>query len=1717
MFTPVSRPRAMPRAAARPRSASRGSPGSARSMSGLLGRLALLLAGIAVMPAFGVGETSTASGQASFIAGVENPAAGGTMCLPAPSGATCGGGGPASQSDVGNGGVDVGAGNPINITNGNKYQREVDLAALPGVLGLEIVRHYNSASSTVRSREGLLGRGWRLSYETTLRADRDAIRIVQADGNRTTFTCKGSAPATCLAADPARGLVERHQSARGETYRWRWSHGEAAGRILDFDGKGRLTRILAPTGEFVSLLYDTRGSLRRVIDPQGRALDLHYHERTAGEAATPLPMVARIASPVGSFRYRYGVDAPAASPADEDAVTRRARRSLLVAVIGPGPDESSAVRLYHHEDLRHPTLLTGISLDAPEVGGQRVTTRLSAYAYDEDGRAVLSATGPIRTDTASPRGSGRGIRLTFQSAPRPGAAGTVQLTDDNGATTTYRIGLVGGSYRLLESRGAGCSGCPPANRRYGYDALGRLTQTTMLDAASGQPRQTLTLMRDALGRILQVTALYHGAGSRRAPRLVQRYEYAGDDGRPVLIARPSVVEGQEHRISLTYNALGQLVQMREAGFEPVDEQGRAVAAGRPIERSTSLRYTRINGRSLLAEIDGPLPNGPGASPADSDITRLQYDAGGNWLQSVTHPMALVEHFERDEVGRVIAHTPVDGVRIRFLLDHGGFPVRWQRADAVVHIERDALGRPIRIESPDGEIQHLGYEGSNGLGAMVSNIGGGAWLPREHLSPGSSRAGLVPQDAEPTAETPGTTRHWPGLQRWLDDFGRVQAMRTDATGLEHYRHDAAGRIIERRFADGRVWRWSRDAAGRIVAHTMQGTAEGDIVTTTLHHAGARLVRIEHPTEIETFTHDDAGRIRTHIVDRPPMRAGNPGLHYRESYAFDAADRVIRHFLPEGGELRYEWGKGRQLRGIAWMDGALQLTRLLSPLPVPSTVPSTAPSTVQAAARPARSESPRRQPDDAIARGGYRLGNGVEVRFGLGADGRLRDLAHHLPPTPPAGSWPDWIASAHAGESIPGLAPAADFGADHGELIDGWRYGYDAAGRIAQRFDRRRALPVGFAYDREARLIAAQAGNDAAGAEYHAYDAAGKVIGRRLGGVTDDFRRKIDRDAGGLPERVGEFRLRYSPARRLLELSRAAEDSGNGNGDHLVARYEHDALGRRIRKTLFDPDAVPATRSGSTLFLWNSYRLAGEALDEDGMPRLKRRYVYAHGVPIALLDYPAGRPLGSKVTALTDVLHTIREFVTRTTPQVRYIHANEIGTPVAVTDERSRVIWRARHSLFGEARVLTAADIDPGFNLNLRLPGQYHDAETGWHDNVLRTYDPRRGDYLEPDPLGPHPLTQPYAYAARDPLRFADPLGLILFAFDGTGNDESSRTNIYWLKEAYDDNDSASIANSDRPYYMEGVGTKWYQLGDRGLAYTLKSKVDTQLDRLDAYVKAKFTDQTTVKGATVGPEAPLLITFDVIGFSRGASAARDFVNEVIARRNQSYYRELVGGACVGLQIRFLGLFDTVLSKQINGVISLGIPASEIGHVAHAVAANEHRALFPLESAETSYAGRGLGANVVERGFVGAHADIGGGYLVEDGSDLSDIALNWMHQQAVTAGVRMTPLREAQREISAPVLHDESRVFPWNVPPLNGFDDDRQVHYPDEVRKERSADFAGINHAESLAYILPYPEEPPLPDPNHDGIVPPVQQPSKRVGLVDMVRYRDWLAQNYGLTFD
>jgi len=599
------------------------------------------------------------------------------------------------------------------------------------------------------------------------------------------------------------------------------------------------------------------------------------------------------------------------------------------------------------------------------------------------------------------------------------------------------------------------------------------------------------------------------------------------------------------------------------------------------------------------------------------------------------------------------------------------------------------------------------------------------------------------------------------------------------------------------------------------------------------------------------------------------------------------------------------------------------------------------------------------------------------------------------------------------------------------------------------------------------------------EYYVYDRAGITLGRQVFGQDADFRQiAIRRTAAGLPTRVGGRTLTYSADRRLIEVR---EGNGNDRGDkaavddplssRVLGRYTHNAYGERIGKVVDSAADESGRGSGvggagstdsnsynskiasspvGTSYLYWQQRLVAQSVA--GQPdRIARRYVYAHGVPVALIDYPRGQPLADvdeQPEALwvrtRALLRAALAWINGSSVQLHFVHANEIGTPTAVTDGNRRVLWRARLSAYGEARI-EAAQVKSGsatratatnaasqparFALDLRLPGQLFDAETGWHDNYLRTYDPTRGQYLEPDPLGPTAFgahawrsrTQPYSYTNHNPLTYADPLGLILFAFDGTENTDdptylqsrgSSRSNVVRFRDLYLDG---------KKRYVTGVGTvhRDEEYGD--IIPPLLDRASnrsgyTRIERMLRY----FQDEA---GDTPDDQ---VMNVDIVGFSRGSAQARDFANSIArdVRGGWYEYRDAATNAllCQRVNLRFMGLFDTVLSVNGSGhSYTMGIPGA-FQHVAHAVALNEYRSDsllswtmrnplpnldhtggFPLESIGAS--SQQPGAVRVEMGFIGAHADIGGGYSDSD-NQLSFVALHWMVAQATQAGVQMRP---------------------------------------------------------------------------------------------------------------
>ncbi|WP_409520378.1 RHS repeat domain-containing protein [Pseudomonas sp.] len=105
-----------------------------------------------------------------------------------------------------------------------------------------------------------------------------------------------------------------------------------------------------------------------------------------------------------------------------------------------------------------------------------------------------------------------------------------------------------------------------------------------------------------------------------------------------------------------------------------------------------------------------------------------------------------------------------------------------------------------------------------------------------------------------------------------------------------------------------------------------------------------------------------------------------------------------------------------------------------------------------------------------------------------------------------------------------------------------------------------------------------------------------------------------------------------------------------------------------------------------------------------------------------------------------------------PKRYYYHTDQIGTPLEVTDDTGRMVWRAYYKAWGALEALAPREIEQ----NLRFQGQYHDIETGLHYNTFRYYDPAVGRFTTQDPIGLLSSNNLYNYTTNS-ITWIDPLG------------------------------------------------------------------------------------------------------------------------------------------------------------------------------------------------------------------------------------------------------------------------------------------------------------------------------------------------------------------------
>ena len=991
--------------------------------------------------------------------------------------------------------------------------------------------------------------------------------------------------------------------------------------------------------------------------------------------------------------------------------------------------------------------------------------------------------------------------------------------------------------------------------------------------------------------------------------------------------------------------------------------------------------------------------------------------------------------------------------------------------------------------------------------------------------------------------------WPDLGLLYDNRGLLTAWESSLTGRQDISYDEWRRPTAQGFANGTRWEYTYDGQGRLTTQREIGSRHDAIanqsskpVITRLHYAPDGSVSLEHPNETSRQHNDLVTGTHTLEVQRPVTHDNPFPVHYQDVLIGNADGQSITHLLPEGGSLQYRYSPVGRLLSITWEDMSRQRHPVVSMTgandlafgnQVVTQMRYLQQQRVQTHSQQ-RSQQQQRPPASGHIQLNVVDASGQSILAQLrsvAADGRVLSEVF----------------------AFPGQARAVrrDFLYTRHQRMAGW---------VQQRYHSQLTQPQPALQSTQLQPVhptsLAMASNFQKQGRrqqvWFAWDTTGTSVARHDAGKTT--KNRIQRDASGLPLNVGQWHTHYGPGHQLQAVYRQGK---------RIQRNLHNALGQRIAR--LDPTT-------HKLFYYQDNQLAGEWAIPVGAPlrvpekgAMSRRYIYAGDVPVAFIDYvfPApfmhrNSPDFSHATApmgSSDFIAALRRRLdARYAGRLYFIHTDSQGLPLAVTDTQARLVWLAEPEPDGRVRPLIAKQ-----HLALRYLGQYEDPATGWFDNRYRNYDPAFGHYLEPDPMGPLPGQDPLGYAAAQPRRYSDPLGLLLFAFDGTLNQGSkTRSNVFKLQQRYVggpvhylggpgtyDAVSAMVAP-----VLHGVSSPLqspYLLGPLGLILRPVDMVTG--DSVGDIVRTQMYNllDTLLQNPPGLRESNGHIPIDIIGFSRGATAARIFANHLMKQTEEGLFRAQIDRtdpfthqplgtpltltAC--LDFRFMGLFDTVAQLGMLGSNNAAYDyrvSPAWSWVAHAVALNEYNDLFPLTPLGISERG-----NFHETGFIGNHSDIGGSIQEADAGhvanasgkpgDLGNVALQWMYWQAQRAGVPMLALPSDALRIRNPLLHNSLLRYRYEEPSVISLSLDRRVegHAGAPLRQHDLPTLGRRQRMQVERFIRrDLPSKKPLTaeDQFYGAfmVVPPGHERSllgpSIVGLADVRAYARWLQETTGM---
>jgi len=780
-----------------------------------------------------------------------------------------------------------------------------DIGDAGGVLGLFRVHVPRE------SEPGMIGRGWRLSWESRLIQDGPALIHVEAGLRRRFEPEPGAAGAFRSGGDRiTTGTDRRRRLARrnggGDLF-------DAAGYLverdlgngnritLSYSGPGQVSRVQGPFERGLSFTYGAGGRVTQVQDAAGRRIAYAYAGDRLAEARGP-----------GAAWTRYAYDRNGRLTRIEEprwGVTELAydAQGRVTSRRSPGGGEErfqfdDATRTARHTDRQGGVTLRergpdGRSETVTDPLGQRTMTEI-----DAQGRAI-KITGP----------TGRSVTIDYDALGRRTAM-------REGATALLSLSYLGETDLPVAIVGAN-----GAREDLEYDDRRNLIRVKQ----DGEVALTLTYL--ANGKIESVAE----AGAR-----VRRFTYY-PNGRVF-----SVADGLNRTTRMEYDSRGNVARIIDAQNGVVqrayDEADRLVSETDPTGAVT--RYEYDTAGRLVREI------APGGA-----VTAYEYDQAGQNSAIVDGagrrvqtalaaseftlrgPDGRPQTLKLDPLGRLAEAIDVTGRGYRFAYDPsdqltsatepGGRETRYrydaQGQPAEVEdslggkatVQWDARGRLAAIVGAGGATERYAYDQAGRLLSVTDALGN----QTRHAYDAGGRLNGV------TAASGDRTRYA------YDSDGRLNGI-WDAAGRQtQFAYDQLDRLVETRQADGRAARYLYDAAGRVVSTTdAAGRAtrfaygsDGRLATKTL--PGGATLRYRYAPNGEPLEIDDgAYPLRFDYDAQGRLTAVQHGaLRKSVRYAYDGGGNLASVTGTSDQAIRYRYAGGRLVAIDVPGGGAIEL--------------------------------------------------------------------------------------------------------------------------------------------------------------------------------------------------------------------------------------------------------------------------------------------------------------------------------------------------------------------------------------------------------------------------------------------------------------------------------------------------------------------------------------------------------------------------------------------------------------------------------------------------------------------------------------------------------------------------------------------------------------------------------------------------------------------------